>query len=84
MSVLTEIASNSNSGLKTYYQGFECIQYSVANLKKNFLMSKFKHFLGIDVSKEYFDAAVIEGGKRLLFIINFPTILKALKNFVNG
>lgn len=25
-------------------------------------MSKFKHFLGIDVSKEYFDAVVILDG----------------------
>ena len=35
--------------------------YSVNRLltKKNFCMSKFKHFLGIDVSKEYFDAVIL-------------------------
>ncbi len=27
-------------------------------------MSKFKHFLGIDVSKEYFDAVVILDGNK--------------------
>ncbi len=27
-------------------------------------MSKFKHFLGIDVSKDYFDAVVILDGNK--------------------
>jgi transposase len=28
------------------------------------MMSKFKHFLGIDVSKEYFDSVVILDGNK--------------------
>jgi transposase len=31
---------------------------------KHFLMSKFKHFLGIDVSKEYFDVVLIMNGEK--------------------
>ena len=40
--------------------------YSIAWLLifKTFIMSKFKHYLGIDVSKEYFDAVVILDGNK--------------------
>jgi len=43
-------------------------------------MSKFKHFLGIDVSKEYFDAVIIlEGEKKIPFHNQFANDYKGVK-----
>lgn len=48
-------------------------------------MSKFKHFLGIDVSKEYFDAVIILNNvKEKLFTTNLQTMLKESDLFVSG
>ena len=44
-------------------------------------MSKFKHFLGIDVSKEYFDAVLIlDGSKEKTFHNQFTNDSKGLKS----
>lgn len=46
-------------------------------------MNKFKHFLGIDVSKEYFDAVLLVAGKREKAIHNqFSNDLKGIKLLV--
>jgi len=46
-------------------------------------MNKFKHFLGIDVSKDYFDAVVLVAGKKENAIHNqFSNDLKGIKSLV--
>lgn len=46
-------------------------------------MYKFKHFLGIDVSKDYFDAVVLVAGKKENAIHNqFSNDLKGIKSLV--
>jgi len=46
-------------------------------------MNKFKHFLGIDVSKDYFDAVVLVSGKKENAIHNqFSNDLKGIKSLV--
>jgi transposase len=53
----------------------------VANLK-HFIMGKFKHFIGIDVSKEYFDAVIIlHGKKEATTHSQFPNSYKGIKSF---
>lgn len=57
--------------------------YSIAWLliSKTFIMSKFKHFLGIDVSKEYFDAVVILDGNKEKTVHNqFVNDYKGIKS----
>ncbi|PJJ07324.1 hypothetical protein CLU83_0486 [Flavobacterium sp. 1] len=44
-------------------------------------MSKFKHFLGIDVSKEYFDAvAILDGNKEKPIHSQFVNDYKGIKS----
>lgn len=51
-------------------------------------MSKFKHFLGVDVSKEYFDAVVIlDGNREKTFhsqFVNDPKGVKSLSKWLKG
>ena len=47
-------------------------------------MSKFNHFLGIDVSKEYFDAVVILNGDKNSTVHNqFTNNAKGLKELIH-
>lgn len=48
-------------------------------------MNKFKHFLGIDVSKEYFDAVVIlNGNNKKTFHNQFTNDFKGIRSLASG
>lgn len=70
MSVISRPASDGNSGFKAYYQGFDGYLDTGHLSKTLFVMNKqnFQFFIGIDISKKFFDVAIIKNERTTSYV----------------